>query len=137
MLLPIWVEAALLFLAFCVVAPAIASVIGYAAWRGRPKNWDRSMYGTVFAILIMSSGFLMGYAGRMQADVRTWQYLAQITVFGLGVILFGVAGGCLVAIFTYGRGKGPVWRGVAANPEHSTDRADNTPDHADRPHYSR
>jgi hypothetical protein len=36
--LPIWLEAALFLHAFFVVAPTIAAVIGYAAWRGKPKN---------------------------------------------------------------------------------------------------
>jgi uncharacterized membrane protein len=117
--LPIWVEAALVFLVFVVIVPAIAAVIGYAAWRGRPKNWDRSMYWTAFAVSIMASGFLMVYAQRMQADVRTLQYIVQIALFGLGALLFGVAGGCVVGIFTYGRGRGPIWRGVEPRHEPS------------------
>jgi len=124
--LPIWVEAALFFLAFFVVVPAIAAVIGYAAWRGTPRNWDRSMYWTALAVSITASGFLMVYAGRMQADVRTWQYLAQIALFGLGLLLFGVAGGCMVGIFAYRRGRGPIWRKVTHRSGHLTDKVESS-----------
>jgi uncharacterized membrane protein len=110
--LPIWLEAALFFAGFGVVVPAIAAVIGYSAWRGRPKNWDRSMYWTAFAVSIIASAALMVYAQRMRADVRTWQYPVQMTLLGLGIIMFGIAGGCMVGIFMYGRGKGPIWRDV-------------------------
>ena len=111
--LPTWIEAAFFF----VAVPAIAIVIGYAAWNGKPKNWDRSTYWTAFAVSIIASASLMVYAQRMQADVRTPQYIVQLALFGLGVILFGIAGGCMVGIFTYGRGRGPIWRGVTQRDE--------------------
>jgi uncharacterized membrane protein len=123
--LPIWLEAALFLQAFFVVAPTIAAVIGYAAWRGKPKNWDRSMYWTAFAASIIASGSLVVYAQRMQADVRTWQYPVQMALIGFGVILFGVAGGCMVGIFAYRRGRGPIWRKATDGPEHSTDKLEN------------
>jgi uncharacterized membrane protein len=123
--LPIWLEAALFLLAFFVVAPAKAAVIGYPAWRGKTKNWDRSMCWTAFAASIIASGSLMVYAQRMQADVRTWQYPVQMALIGFGVILFGVAGGCMVGIFTYRRGRGPIWRKVTHGPGHSTDKPEN------------
>jgi hypothetical protein len=41
---------------------------------------------------------------RMNADVRTWQYLVQIALFSLSVILIGIAGGCMIGIFVYRRG---------------------------------
>ena len=56
-----------------------------------------------FVATAAASGFLMVYARRMQADIRTWQYLLQIACFGLGALLFGVAGGCGVGVFTYRR----------------------------------
>lgn len=126
--LPIWVEAPLFLLVFFVVVPAIAAVIGYAAWRGKPKNWDRSTYWTAFAVSVIASGFLMVYAQRMQADVRTPQYIVEIALFGLGAVLFGVAGGCMVGIFTYGRGRGAIWRGVEPRHEPS---ANNVPSNQD------
>jgi uncharacterized membrane protein len=121
MLFPAWVESAFLFVAFFVIVPAVAIVIGHTAWMGKPKNWDRSTYWTAFIVFIVASGFLMLYAQWMQADVRTWRYAVQMALFGLGVLLFGVAGGCGVGIFTYGRGVGPIFR----QREDSTDNAEN------------
>jgi hypothetical protein len=100
----LWVEAGLVIFTFFVVVPSIAAAIGYAAWKGKPKNFDREMYWTAFATATGVSLLLMVFAHRMQADVRTWQYLAQIVCFGLGALLFGVAGGCMIGIFTYRRG---------------------------------
>lgn len=100
----LWVEAGLLIFAFFVVVPSIAAAIGYAAWKGKPKNLDREMYWTAFAVATSVSLFLMVVSHRMQADVRTWQYLVQVACFGLGALLFGVAGGCMIGIFTYRRG---------------------------------
>lgn len=100
----LWVEAGLLIFTFFVVVPSVAAVIGYAAWKGKPKNFSREMYWTVFAAAVAASLFLMVSAQRMQADIRTWQYLVQCACFGAGALLCGVAGGCLVGIFTYRRG---------------------------------
>jgi hypothetical protein len=108
--LSIRIEAAIFLLGFFVVVPTIAAAIGYAAWKGEPKTWDRSMYWTAFAASIAACAFLWVYAQRMQADTRTWWYPLQLFLFGLGVLLFGVAGGCLVGVFTYRRGKGAMWR---------------------------
>jgi len=102
----LWVEAGLLLLTFFVVVPSIAAAIGYAAWKGKPKNFNREMYWTAFAAAIVVSLFLMVFAQRMHADVRTWLYLVQVACFGFGALLFGVAGGCMVGIFTYRRGAG-------------------------------
>jgi uncharacterized membrane protein len=121
---PVWVEGVVLVLAFLVFVPGVAAVIGYAAWLGKPKNWDRTMYWIAFATSIIASGFLMAYAAGMRADVRTWHYLVQIALFGLGVFLFGVTGGCMVGVFTYRRGKGPVWQPVASRQGDSTDNSE-------------
>jgi cytochrome bd-type quinol oxidase subunit 1 len=67
------VDVVLLFTLF-VGAPLIASGIGYAAWKGRAKNFSREMYWTAFAASGGISIFLMVYAQQMGADVRTWQY---------------------------------------------------------------
>jgi hypothetical protein len=98
------IEAGLLLFAFFVVVPSIAALIGYLAWKGKPKNFGRDMYWTAFIAAVAASGFLMVYAQRMNADVRTWQYLVQMGCFGLSLLLFGVAGGCMVGIFTHRRG---------------------------------
>jgi len=76
----LWIGAALFLLGFFVVVPSIAAVIGYAAWKGKPKNFGRDMYWTAFVVAIAASSFLMVYAQRMHADVRTSQYLVQIAL---------------------------------------------------------
>ncbi len=103
----LWLEAGLFLLTFFVAVPLIAATIGYAAWKGKPKDFTREMYWTAFAAAGAVSFFLMAYAQRMHADVRTWQYPVQIAFFGLGALLFGVAGGCAVGIFIYRRRPGP------------------------------
>ena len=105
--LPIWAEAGLLSIVFFVVAPAIAAVIGYAAWRGTPKNWDRSMYWTAFAFSMVASLSLMVVGSRMAAG------FLEVALLVLSVLLlFGVGGGCFIGIFVHARGKGPLWRGT-------------------------
>ena len=101
------IELILLFLAFFVFVPLIAGVIGFAAWKGKPTNWDRTMYWAAFVTSLVASGFLMVYAQRMRADVRNWQHLVQLVIFYAGVVLFGVAGGCMVGIFAHKRGVSP------------------------------
>ena len=88
----LWFGAGFLLCSFFIVVPSIAAAIGYAAWKGKPSNFDREMYWTAFAAATGVSLFLMVLAQRMHADVRTWQYLAQLALFGLGALLFGVAG---------------------------------------------
>ena len=39
----LWLEAELFVLTFFVVIPSIAAAIGYAAWKGKPKNFNREM----------------------------------------------------------------------------------------------
>jgi hypothetical protein len=84
-----------------VGAPTIAAAIGYAAWKGRRKTFSRDTFVLAFLATLMISGFLIAYAQRMQADVRTWQFLLQLVCFEAGVLLLGIAGGCAVGIFTY------------------------------------
>ena len=97
----LWIVDGLLLFSLFVVAPAIAAAIGYAARNGKPKRFDREMFWMAFVITLAASGFLMVYAVRMQADVRTWKYILQVICFEAGALLFGVAGGFLVGIFTY------------------------------------
>ena len=89
-----------LLLTLFVGTPTIAVTIGYAAWKGRPKTFNRDTFVLAFLATVMISGFLIVYAQRMHADVTTWQYLLQFACFELGVLLLGIAGGCAVGIFT-------------------------------------
>ena len=100
----LWFGAGFFIFCFFIVVPSIAAAIGYDAWKGKPSNFDREMFWTAFAAAIGVSLFLMVFAQRMHADVRTWQYPAQLALFGLGAVLFGVAGGCMIGIFTSRRG---------------------------------
>jgi uncharacterized membrane protein len=103
----LWIEAVAYLFAFFIVVPSIAALIGYAAWKGKPKNFSREMYWTAFISVGVASGVLLVHASRMQADVRTWRYAFQLACSGLGLLLFGVAEGCMVGIFTYRRGSLP------------------------------
>lgn len=46
----LWVEVTLFIFTFFVAVPPIAAAIGYAAWKGRPKNFDREMYWNFFEL---------------------------------------------------------------------------------------
>ena len=102
-----WIELGLFSLIFFVGVPTIAVVIGYAAWKGEPKNSSRDTYFAKFLVAMFCSMFLMVYATQMHARIRSWQSLLQIFCFLLGAFLFGVAGGCMIGIFAYGRGLSP------------------------------
>ena len=91
----------LLLLTLFVGTPTIAAAIGYAAWKGKPKTFNRDTFVLGFIATLMVSGFLIVYAQRMHADVRTWQYLLQLACFEFGVLLLGIGAGCGAAIFTH------------------------------------
>jgi hypothetical protein len=75
-------------LTFFVLQPAIAVVIAYKAWRGRPENLR-------FTVPCVVSGaaavLLIVFAKWLNADVRTSIYLLQVACFALGFLLFGAA----------------------------------------------
>ncbi len=101
----------LLVFTILVGAPAISFAIGYAAWNGRPKNFSRELYWTLFVVTIFLGVALIFYAQRMHADVRSWQFLVQLACMVPGFLLFGVAGGFMIGIFTYRGGvKSPERR---------------------------
>lgn len=103
----LWIVDGFLLFTVFLGAPAIAAAIGYAARKGKPKTFSRDTFALAFVATMMVSGFLMVYAQRMHADVRTRQYVLQLACFELGALLFGIAGGCGVGIFTY-RPKSPT-----------------------------
>src|ERR1700693_1929125 len=105
--LGLWIESGIFSIAFLLLVPSIAVLIGCGAWKGKPKNFSREMYWTLLVSVGAASCVLLAYAIRMDADVRTWQHLLQLASIGLGALLLGIAGGCGVGIFTYRRGSFP------------------------------
>src|SRR5215831_1186057 len=95
----VWVELVFVVFSFLVVAPAIAAAIGYAARKGKPKSFDREMYWTAFVATGVVAIIFIVYALRMPTDDVTWRHLLQLTVLGLGAVLFGVSLGFGVGIF--------------------------------------
>lgn len=95
----------LILLALSVGSPAISAAIAYAAWTGKPAGFDREKFGISFVTAVAAALFFFVYSQRMQADVRTPLFLLQLAIFALGVVFFGIAGGCLLGIFIYRRGQ--------------------------------
>jgi len=122
--LHLWIEDAVFLLALSIAVPGVAVAIGYAAWLGKPKNWDRSLYWTAFVVSAPVSVPVMVWAQRMRIDLTSWWHLLQLSIFGLGALLFGVAGGCVLSVFTYGRGRGPFWRGATTSSENSSENVE-------------
>lgn len=85
---------------FFVIAPSIAVAIAYAAWRGKPKSFDREMYWTVFVATCAVAAVIIVYSLRMQTDDEMRFHLVQLVCLGLGALLFGVSFGFGVGVFT-------------------------------------
>ena len=84
------IEDAVFFLVLSIAAPGVAVAIGYAAWLGKPKDWDRSMYWTAFVASALVSVLVMVWAQRMRIDLTVWWHLLQLSIFGLGALLFAI-----------------------------------------------
>jgi hypothetical protein len=97
----------LLFVLFAV-SPSVAGLVGYLTWKGKPTNFDSGMYFAAFIATGGVSTFLIACAVRMHADVGTWQYLLQLACFLVGALIFGIAMGCGVGVFTYRRSRPPT-----------------------------
>jgi uncharacterized membrane protein len=94
----LWVELGFILLTLFVVAPSMAAVIAYAAWKGWPKSFDREMYWTAFVSTGAVAALVIVYAMRIVVD-GTWQHLVRLAGLGLGALLLGVAFGFAVGIF--------------------------------------
>jgi len=93
-------EAVFVVLAFFVMAPSVAAVIGYRASRGEPKSFNREMYWTAFVAIGAVAAIVMRYAVRMETkDDIAWNLL-RLTALLLGALLFGVSLGFGAGIFT-------------------------------------
>jgi hypothetical protein len=90
-------EFAFITFTFFVMAPAIAASVGYSAWKGKPKNFDREMYWTAFVSTGAVAAFVFVLA---QSHGETWPRAVQLACFGLCGVLMGVALGFAIGIFT-------------------------------------
>jgi hypothetical protein len=91
------------FVLFLRGGALISAAIGYAAWKGKPKRFDREMYWTAFVSVGALAALVIVYSLRMQADIRAWRHLSGLVGLGLGALIFGVATGCGVGILTHRR----------------------------------
>ena len=91
----VWVELGFILFTFFVIAPTIAATIAYAAWKGKPKGFDRDMYWTAFVSTAAVAGFILVYA---QRNGGTWPPLVRVACFEIAALLFGVALGFGVGI---------------------------------------
>ena len=74
-------EAVFVVLAFFVMAPTVAVLIGYRASRGKPKSFDREMYWIAFVAVGAVAAFVIRYAVRMETkDDLVWNLLRLMTL---------------------------------------------------------
>ena len=71
---------------------------------GKPKSFDREMYWMAFVSVGALAGFIIVYT---QRSGGTWPHPVQLACLGLGALLFGVALGFGVGIFTRRRSSLP------------------------------
>jgi hypothetical protein len=82
-------------IAFFFIAPALATVFAYSAWRERanPKKYERLSLASGAAALI-----LFAVARWIHADFRTPQYFLQLTCTLLSFLLWGVCTGSFFSV---------------------------------------
>jgi hypothetical protein len=90
-------DAILLFI-FFVGIPVIAGTIGFAAWKGWPRNFNRESYILGFLGLGFAGGILILFAQRMTPE-DIWHQLLQEVCGAIGLLSAGASGGCLIGIF--------------------------------------
>jgi hypothetical protein len=95
---------ALQLLTLFVVGPAIAIAIAYAAWRGRPQNFNPQRYGMLCVASGVTASLMLVLAKWINADVRTPQYFLQLACVLLGGLSLGVGMGCFFPVLFH------VWR---------------------------
>ncbi|MGB9103778.1 MAG: hypothetical protein WCC59_03380, partial [Terriglobales bacterium] len=64
----LWLTGAMELLTFFVVGPALAIAIAYAAWRGKPQNFNPERYGMVCVASGVTASLLFGSAKWLNAD---------------------------------------------------------------------
>ena len=93
----LWLVDVVQFLTIFFIGPVLGFVIGYAAWRGKPRNLNPQRYGDDRVLFVASSVtafLLLGFAKWLNADVRTAQFFLQVVCVLLGGLLLGVGTGC-------------------------------------------
>ncbi len=94
----LWLTETMELLTFFVIGPALGIVVAYAAWRGKPRSFNRETYG----VLCIGSGvaclLLVWIAKWIDADVRNPQYFVQLASVLLSFLLLGVSMGCGFAL---------------------------------------
>ena len=95
----------IIILAFFILVLMLAVIVavGYAAFKGHPKNFDREMYWTCFAAAGIGAGILFTVSHRMD-QAGTLKFLVSEFLGYLALLLFAVSMGCGVSVFTYRRG---------------------------------
>jgi hypothetical protein len=87
---------ALEFLTLIALAPALAFVIAYRAWRDKNPNPKKSGVQCVISCAVALS--LLAYLHGRSVDVRSAQYLLQWALSLLSFLLLGVFMGCGFAV---------------------------------------
>ena len=88
--------AALLFTYF-LLSPFISVLIGFAAWKGKPKNFDREMYWMVFVVAMAGGVSIFVYIQRHPGTLPDLVSFICLLLVGL---LFGVSAGFGIGAFT-------------------------------------
>jgi len=88
-------------LIFAPAVPLMAGAIGYAAWRGKLRRFTRDTFSTIFWLGTITLLVVGNYVSGLQADVRTWLFAWQATVYCFLMVLCGVTFGCGLAFLTY------------------------------------
>ncbi|HET7441845.1 MAG TPA: hypothetical protein VFJ47_11135 [Terriglobales bacterium] len=94
----LWFTGTIELVTLFVIAPLVSIVIAYAAWQGKPWNFNSGRYGVVCVASVVIAVVMFVFAKWMNADVRTAAYLLQLTCFLLSFLLLGVGAGCVVPV---------------------------------------
>ena len=89
---------------FLVVGTVLAIAIAYAAWRGKPKNFNPERYGIACVGSGVAAFLLFGLANWMNADVIAAVNFLLLAFVLLGGLLFGVLVGRFLSVLPR------VWR---------------------------
>jgi len=95
----------LLLFIFFILNPLIFVAIGYYAWKGKPRTFDRRRYGRLALETFLPGCGLVLCGKWINADVRTLPYVAQVICILSGLLLVGVGCGCAAGFVTYRQQK--------------------------------